>query len=296
MALANGLAMQAPAWANAASGQGQAPWRPQGRCGGGKGGMGCSGAGKGKGGDADFSIGAGRGKGGKGGHADFGIGAGRGKGSQTDFGPPAGKGKGGCGPKIAARFVCDVTVFDGTQVAPNTPFTKIWRLKNVGDVPWPAGTKMIFVGGDQMSTEMSVPLARNTPVMPGEEVDAAVEMKAPPELGRYLGYWRLTGPHEMRFGQRVCCHIQVVDPAIDESALAGFDETMNSKQHSHDADDDDDHNDATPEATAAAMPTVAAAAVPSGAQGFADALMPMRAEFVSTSPAPPAVPPVPAPV
>jgi len=34
----------------------------------------------------------------------------------------------------AARFVRDVTVFDGTQVSPGTAFTKIWRLKNVGEV------------------------------------------------------------------------------------------------------------------------------------------------------------------
>ena len=34
----------------------------------------------------------------------------------------------------AARFVRDVTIFDGTQVSPGPPFTKIWRLKNVGEV------------------------------------------------------------------------------------------------------------------------------------------------------------------
>jgi len=42
------------------------------------------------------------------------------------------------------------------------PFTKIWRLKNVGDVPWPAGTKM--------STDMSVPLGRNTPICLGRRL------------------------------------------------------------------------------------------------------------------------------
>jgi len=120
----------------------------------------------------------------------------------------------GCGPKLAARFVRDVTIFDGTQMAPGTPFTKIWRLKNVGEVPWPPGTKMLFVGGDQMTSEMAVPLSRGSAVMPGEEVDVAVEMVAPKEHGRYLGYWRLTGPMMRRkFGQKVWCHVQVVDPS-----------------------------------------------------------------------------------
>merc|ERR1719502_2078214 len=67
-----------------------------------------------------------------------------------------------------------------------------------------------------MTSEMSVPLSRAAAVMPGEEVDVAVEMTAPAEHGRYLGYWRLTGPYMRRkFGQRVWCHVQVVDPTKD---------------------------------------------------------------------------------
>jgi len=151
-------------------------------------------------------------------------------GGQAGFGP--GGGRWGCradgaagGPKLAARFVRDISIFDGTQMPPGTPFTKIWRLKNIGEVPWPSGTKITFVGGDQMSTEMMAPLARQSAVQPGEEVDVAVEMCAPQEHGRYLGYWRLTGPHGRRkFGQRVWCHVQVVDPANPQSALTAFDD------------------------------------------------------------------------
>merc|ERR1719274_220254 len=39
---------------------------------------------------------------------------------------PFGGGGGGGGPKLAARFVRDVSIFDGTQMAPGTAFTKIW--------------------------------------------------------------------------------------------------------------------------------------------------------------------------
>jgi len=139
------------------------------------------------------------------------------------MGCAAGMGGAGGPPKLAARFVRDVSVFDGTQMAPGTPFTKIWRLKNVGEAPWPPGTRMLFVGGDQMTTEMSVPLSHTSAVMPGEEIDVAVEMVAPKELGRYLGYWRLTGPHMRRkFGQRVWCHVQVVDPSA--SGVEGFED------------------------------------------------------------------------
>merc|ERR1719198_2301893 len=48
-------------------------------------------------------------------------------------------------------------------------------------------------------------------------------MTAPTEHGRYLGYWRLTGPHMRRkFGQRVWCHVQVVDPS--QSGAEAFDD------------------------------------------------------------------------
>ena len=60
-----------------------------------------------------------------------------------------------------------------------------------------------------MTSEMSVPLSRGAAVAPGEEVDVAVEMVAPTDLGRYLGYWRLQGPRGRKFGQRVWCHVQV---------------------------------------------------------------------------------------
>merc|ERR1719265_2666508 len=101
-------------------------------------------------------------------------------------------------------------------MAPSTKFTKIWRLKNTGEVPWPPGTQIMYVGGDQMSASLTVPLARQAAVQPGEEVDVAVDLVAPQEHGRYVGYWRLTGPMgRKKWGQRVWAHIHVVDPQAE---------------------------------------------------------------------------------
>ena len=59
----------------------------------------------------------------------------------------------------------------------------------------------------------TVPITRQGPVMPGEEVDVSVDLVAPQEHGRYVGYWRLTGPHARRkWGQRIWANIHVVDP------------------------------------------------------------------------------------
>ena len=153
--------------------------------------------------------------------------------------------RGGIGPnKLAARFVTDVAIFDGTQMAPLTRFTKIWRLKNVGEVPWPEGSKLLFVSGDRMEAELSVVVSARS-VSPGEEIDIAVDMIAPNEIGRYLGYWRLVGPWGRRkFGQRIWCHIQVVDPSKppqDEFAnISAEISTMMNRCSEHGSDDDGD--------------------------------------------------------
>merc|ERR1719502_794087 len=217
-------------------------------------------------------------------------------------------------PKLAARFVRDVTIFDGTQMAPSTSFTKIWRLKNTGEVPWPAGSKMLFVGGDQMTSELMVPLSRATPVEPGEEVDVAVEMLAPAELGRYLGYWRLVGPHGRRkFGQRVWCHVQVVDPSagppsLNEADLAAVSAEIERKKSEGLRGDDADADDATDDCCAsggadkAGPPSdgLANKAGPSGETKPTEGAPPMADAEASTvdmtdvsDPSPPLVPSVP---
>jgi len=182
--------------------------------------------------------------------------------------------------KLGARFVSDVSIFDGTQMAPGTQFTKIWRIKNIGEMAWPPGAKLLFVGGDQMSAELTVPIGDpDKMVMPGEEVDVAVDMVAPAQLGRYLGYWRLTGPHgRRRFGQRVWCHIQVVDPAgaetvHDEKTIADEISTLMAKAAKSCPEDKDDADADVDSAARGAEPGPAESASPAGVQEFVESVV-----------------------
>lgn len=59
-------------------------------------------------------------------------------------------------PKLDSRFVLDVNVMDGTLMAPSTPFTKIWRMRNNGNLIWPKGTQLMWIGGDRFSKSASV--------------------------------------------------------------------------------------------------------------------------------------------
>merc|ERR1719159_621617 len=102
-----------------------------------------------------------------------------------------------------------------------------------------------------MTSELVVPLTRAAPVVPGEEVDVAVEMIAPEPHGRYLGYWRLTGPHcRRKFGQRVWCHVQVVDPSMPVDAFDHLQTTLDEirKKKEQLAAGEEDGDDAETEA------------------------------------------------
>lgn len=53
--------------------------------------------------------------------------------------------------KLDSRFILDVNLLDGTMMAPSTPFTKIWRMRNSGSIVWPQGSQLVWIGGDRFS-------------------------------------------------------------------------------------------------------------------------------------------------
>ncbi|KAK1314316.1 hypothetical protein QJS10_CPA06g01212 [Acorus calamus] len=112
--------------------------------------------------------------------------------------------------KLESRFIQDVSVLDGTLMAPGTRFTKIWRMFNSGNVEWPSGTQLVWIGGDQFGDTGSVLLEISSNGFPiGGEIDVAVDFTAPSRPGRYTSYWRMAAPSGQKFGQRVWVLIQV---------------------------------------------------------------------------------------
>jgi hypothetical protein len=97
-----------------------------------------------------------------------------------------------------AQFISDVTVPDGTNFAANTPFTKIWRLKNIGNSTWTTNFSLVFISGEMMSAVSPQYLTTN--VIPGQTVDLPVNMVAPPNPGTYQGFWALKNASGVLFG------------------------------------------------------------------------------------------------
>ncbi|KAK4844679.1 hypothetical protein QYF36_023105 [Acer negundo] len=120
-------------------------------------------------------------------------------------------------PKLDSSFISDVNVLDGTMMAPSTPFTKIWRMRNSGNIPWPRGAKLWWIGGDKFSDALSVEIEIPTDGLPvNGEIDIAADFTAPELPGRYISYWRMASPSGVKFGQRVWVLIQV-DASLKDS-------------------------------------------------------------------------------
>lgn len=106
-----------------------------------------------------------------------------------------------------AAFVADITVPDGTQLAPTQAFTKIWRVSNpAGGCAWGPGYQFVFVSGSAMTSSTVVPVP-NTP--PGATADLAVPMTAPTQPANYVGSWRLRAPNAALFGGTMSVKITV---------------------------------------------------------------------------------------
>ncbi len=98
----------------------------------------------------------------------------------------------------AAQFLGDVTYPDGSVVARNSTFVKIWRIKNTGTCTWTPSYALVFTSGDAMSGPSAVALAGN--VNPGEYIEIPVTFTAPSKDGNYRGYWKLRNTAGALFG------------------------------------------------------------------------------------------------
>lgn len=98
-----------------------------------------------------------------------------------------------------ATFIEDITIPDGTELNPDTPFTKTWRLLNAGTCTWNPNYTLVFVSGNQMDGPSSQQMV-TLEVPPGASIDVSVDLVAPSSLGTYQGYWALRNANGIGFG------------------------------------------------------------------------------------------------
>jgi len=91
-----------------------------------------------------------------------------------------------------ADFIDDITIPDGTEMAPGTVFTKTWKIKNIGTCTWNANYRIIFYFGEPMSIGQSFPLTTEE-IENGEFLNVSINMTAPLAAGEYFSHWRTPG-------------------------------------------------------------------------------------------------------
>ncbi|MDI6770896.1 MAG: NBR1-Ig-like domain-containing protein, partial [Anaerolineales bacterium] len=97
-----------------------------------------------------------------------------------------------------AKFITDISVPDGTTFTGGTPFTKTWRLQNVGTCTWTTSYALVFFSGDAMSAIPVIYLPAS--VAPGQMINLSAAMTAPNASGHYRGYWKLRNASGVKFG------------------------------------------------------------------------------------------------
>jgi hypothetical protein len=96
-----------------------------------------------------------------------------------------------------SAYIDDITIPDGTILAPGEVFVKTWELKNTGYCTWKADSSLVFFKGDSMSgqnAEIGKTLAS------GNQAKFSIELTAPDAEGIYTGYWILADKYGYPFG------------------------------------------------------------------------------------------------
>jgi hypothetical protein len=108
------------------------------------------------------------------------------------------------------------TVADGTTFKPGETFTMTWRLKNTGTSTWTAGYLLRYYSGDTFGAPKEVSTGRE--VLPGDEIEINIQMKAPLNPGSYSSVWVMANENRANFKEPVYLNIKVALPTATATA------------------------------------------------------------------------------
>jgi len=114
-------------------------------------------------------------------------------------------------PKLSSLFVADVNYPDGTEfkLGEEPLLIKTWTLKNDGDLDWPEGTKLIFVGNEGKALAYQTEFVVGS-LKVGEETNVSAVLKSPKVAGTYRVAFRLADEKGTEFGHWIWAELKFV--------------------------------------------------------------------------------------
>jgi polar amino acid transport system substrate-binding protein len=102
----------------------------------------------------------------------------------------------------------DLTKFP--EVNPGEAFQKGWQIRNVGTCNWDTAYFIKYVRGNDPAAQMGgQPTTISGTVKPGETYDLYVNLVAPQQAGKFVGYWQMHNAQGVPFGQTIWVAIEV---------------------------------------------------------------------------------------
>jgi hypothetical protein len=99
-----------------------------------------------------------------------------------------------------AAFVADLTLPDGSQVAPGDRLVKQWSVQNTGSCDWGPAYRLMPILPNPLSDDSPVALY---PARAGTQAVWQVSLQAPNTPGEVIGRWQAQNPDGTAFGQEV---------------------------------------------------------------------------------------------
>lgn len=118
--------------------------------------------------------------------------------------PPTPSGPATC--TLASTFISDVTIPDGTTIAPGGSFVKTWAIRNSGTCSWGGGYSAILVGGQSFGAGSPQPIPA---AGPNDIINISINMIAPTTPGAATSVWQLQAANGVAFGTKFDAVINV---------------------------------------------------------------------------------------
>jgi hypothetical protein len=103
-------------------------------------------------------------------------------------------------------YLSDISIPDGTVVAPGSTIDKRWEVENSGSCNWEEGYQIRLISDQALGSPKELTLV---PARSGSRVEIRIVFTAPEQEGKYRSAWQAFNPQNVAFGDPIYIEISV---------------------------------------------------------------------------------------